>query len=362
MENKNLTINISTVTILKVVGILLLLFFAYFIRDIILMVFLAIIFAALIEPVVSFLEKYRVPRFLGVVLVYVILLLFIVLAVRLIIPPIAEQVSLLTVNFPYLWEKMAENFSSFSQYAQEQNFVSNIQQNLQVWQAGLQRAASGLYSVTVYLFSNLINLIFILVITFYLLIEKNLVHDFFQVIAPSRYHDYLVGVFSVVAKKVGDWARGQLILSFIIGFLSFVGLLYFLPKYALVLALVAGVTEIIPYVGPILGAIPAVFLGFTVPDFSIWRGIGVLILYIVIQQLENNVIVPQVMKRQVGINPIVTIIVMLIGAKIAGIVGIILVIPITIVISVIIKDIFSNSGLKNGKPLAAKQNSNNKLT
>ena len=134
-------------------------------------------------------------------------------------------------------------------------------------------------------------------------------------------------------------------MGLIIGVFSFIGLIFLLPKYALVLALVAGITELIPYLGPILGAIPAVFLGFTLPPFSLWRGIAVLILYVVIQQVENNIIVPQVMKKQVGLNPVIIIIVMLIGARLAGIIGLILAIPVATTISVIVKDFIQKSEL-----------------
>lgn len=345
MENKNITINISTGTILKTVGILLILMFAYFIRDVILMVFIAIIFAALIEPLVNFFEEKKVPRGVGVIVIYLTLFLFLVLVVRLIIPPIVEQVALLTRNFPGLWERIAENFNNFRQYSEEQGLVDNIQQGLEGLQAGLQKAATGVYSFIISIFRNLINFVVVLVITFYLVIERNAVNKLFKAIAPAQYHSYLINLFSLIQKKIGDWARGQLILGLIIGIFSFIGLIFLLPKYALVLALVAGITELVPYLGPTLGAIPAVFLGFTVPPFSFWRGIAVLFLYIVIQQVENHIIVPQVMKKQVGLNPVVIIIVMLIGARLAGIIGLILAIPVATAFSVVIKDFIHKSEL-----------------
>ncbi len=345
MENKNLTINISTTTVLKIVGIFLALMFAYFIRDIILIVFVAIIFAALIEPLINLLEEKKIPRGLGIIFIYLALLLFLVLIVRLLIPPIVEQVTLLTHNFPTLWERVSENFSNFRQYSQEQGLVDNIQQGLEGLQSGLQKAATGVYSFIISIFRNLVNLIVVLVITFYLVVQKDAVNKLFKAIAPAQYHSYLINLFSLIQKKIGDWARGQLILGLIIGGLSFIGLIFLLPKYALVLALVAGVTELVPYLGPILGAIPAIFLGFTFPVFSFWRGIAVLILYIIIQQVENNIIVPQVMKKQVGLNPVVIIIVMLIGARLIGIIGMILAIPVATAVSVIVKDFIHQSEL-----------------
>jgi len=125
-------------------------------------------------------------------------------------------------------------------------------------------------------------------------------------------------------------------LAVIIGILTYIGLFFLGVKYALVLALVAGILELIPYIGPILAAVPAVILSFFQAPFL---SLLVLILYIVIQQLENQIIGPQVMKRTVGLNPIVIIIVILIGAKLAGILGIILAVPVTAAIAEFLKDV-----------------------
>jgi len=110
--------------------------------------------------------------------------------------------------------------------------------------------------------------------------------------------------------------------------LSFIGLIFLLPKYALVLALIAGFTEVIPYIGPVIGAVPAVFLAFS---HSPTKALLVIALYVVIQQLENNIIVPKVMQRAVGLNPVVVIIVLLLGAKLAGVIGALLAIPLSFV-------------------------------
>lgn len=354
--DKNLTINISTGTVLKTIGLLLVLSFIWFIRDIILLVFIAIIFAAVIEPLVNLLEdrsqsiiKRRMPRGVIVIFLYLVLFLFLSLIVRMIIPPIVEQVSLLTSNFPDLWNKILENFNSLKQYSEDQGFVNNIQQGLKGLQGGLEVAAGGAYSFIIAIFRSAVNFLLILVIIFYLVVEKNAIDKLFKAVAPVQYHSYLIGLFGVIQKKIGAWARGQLILGLIIGVLSFIGLIILLPKYALVLALVAAVTELVPYLGPILGAVPAIFLAFAVQPFSLWRGVAVLILYVVIQQVEEKIIVPQVMKKQLGLNPVVIIIVMLIGFRLAGIIGLVLAIPVATAVSVIVKDFINKSELPNIK-------------
>jgi len=125
-------------------------------------------------------------------------------------------------------------------------------------------------------------------------------------------------------------------LMLIIGCLTFIGLYFLNVPYVLILALIAGLFEIIPYIGPIIAAIPAVILAFLVSPLL---ALLVVVLYIVIQQLENYVIVPQIMKKAVGLNPIVIIVVMLIGAKLAGVLGLILAVPLTASVAEFLKDI-----------------------
>jgi predicted PurR-regulated permease PerM len=343
MENKNLTINISTAAILKIIAIGLALFFAYFIRDIILIVLISVFFAALIEPMVNQLERIRIPRVLGVLLIYLFLLLFLVLIIRPVIPPIAEQVAILSNNFPELWGKIQTNFNSFKDFSIEQGLADNIQQGLDILQSKLQQAASNLYYILLSIFQSVINFFLILIITFYIVVEKEAVNKVLKIMAPDRYHQRFIDLYNVIQQKIGDWARGQILLCLIVGSMAFIGLLFLMPKYAFTLALLVAVTELIPYLGPTLGAIPAIFLAFTVEPFSLWRGFIVLILYIFIQEAENNLIVPAVMKKQLNLNPVVVIVVMLIGARLAGIIGLILAVPVAMAIGVVAKDFMGKS-------------------
>lgn len=345
MENKNLTINISTGTVLKTVGLLLVLAFLWFIYDIILLVFISIIFAAVLEPVVNFLEKKKVPRTVGVLSIYLFLFLFFILVIRLIVPPIVEQVKLISDNFPNLWNKIIQNFNALREFSEQRGLTDNIQQSLKGLESALEPATKGVYSTIVAVFQSFINFLISLAIIFYLVVQKNAASKVFKAISPVKYQPYLNNLFAKIQKKISAWAWGQLFLGLIIGVVTFCALLFVMPKYALVLALVAGVTELIPYLGPILAAIPAVFLGFTYPPFSLWRGVIILLLYVVIQQLEEKVVVPKVMEKKVGLNPVIIIIVMLIGFRVAGIIGLVLAIPVATSLQIIFRDFLDKSDL-----------------
>ena len=136
---------------------------------------------------------------------------------------------------------------------------------------------------------------------------------------------------------MGEWLRGQLILGLIVGIAVYLGLLFLGVNYALLLALMAGVLEVVPYVGPIISVIPALIIGFAQSPVI---GFGVVILYLIVQQLENHLLVPKVMQKVTGLNPIISILALLVGIKAGGIVGAIFSIPLAMMGVVILEDLF----------------------
>ncbi|MCD4705141.1 AI-2E family transporter, partial [bacterium] len=179
----------------------------------------------------------------------------------------------------------------------------------------------------------------ILVISFYFTTEENAIKKFTDAIIPKKYRAYTIDLFSRIQIKLGQWLRGQLILSVIIFAVTFLGLIFlgifFDIKYILVLALLAGVLEIIPYFGPWIAGIIAILLTLTQSGPA---AIFVGILYLIVQQLENGVIVPKFIGKSVGLNPIIVIIAILVGFKLAGIIGGLISVPIAAALSVFIVD------------------------
>ena len=139
-----------------------------------------------------------------------------------------------------------------------------------------------------------------------------------------------------IEEKLGGWFRGQLFLSLVIGVLSFIGLSILGISYALPLAVIAGVMEVIPVIGPIISAIPPILIALTISPIL---GLGVAIMYFVIQQLENHLLVPQVMKRAVGLNPLVVILTIAVGSRLLGFAGALLAVPIAVVIQIVATEI-----------------------
>lgn len=342
-ETKYQPVNISTLTILKVIFIILALLFLYLIRDILIIIFIALVVASGVNPWVDWFQKRGLPRAIGILMIYLVLIAIFSLAIVLLIPPVTEQFRQIASDFPTYYEKIVAGFASLQQFSVEHGLVDDIQRFLDTINQNLVKLTGGIFSTAVSIFGGFFSLLGILVITFYMTIQEKGIKKFFDAIAPIKYKPYLIQKGHQIQEKMGLWLRGQLLLCVIIGVMSYVGLLILGVKYALILGLIAGLTEFIPFIGPIVGAIPAVFLAlFQSPV----KALLVVILYIVIQQLENNIVVPKVMQRTVGLNPIVVIVAMLIGVKIAGILGVILAVPAATIIAIFLKDFFEEKKLK----------------
>jgi predicted PurR-regulated permease PerM len=191
----------------------------------------------------------------------------------------------------------------------------------------------------------------ILVLAFYLAGEDRGLKRFFRSILPVDYQPYFTRMMNRIQEKMGKWLRGQLLLSLVIFVVTAIALfiLHLITgavPFWLVLALIAGVLEIVPFLGPFIAGTIAVLL---VIGSSFWVAVIIIILYLLIQQLENHILVPKIMQKTVGLNPIVIILVIVIGARLAGILGALIAIPVAAVVQVFLSDVMwgaQNSNVK----------------
>lgn len=334
---EKVNITISTASIIKIIVIFLVLGFLYLIRDIIAILFISLVVASALDPLIDSFQRRKIPRAIGILVIYLVIIGAISLAVVLIVPPIVEQVKQITTSFPDYYERLVELYSNFQEFSIRYGVEGSVQDSLDSLNNALAQLGAGIFTASSRFFGGVITLFAVLVIVFYLTIGETGIKEFFRSLAPAKYQPYLIQKFNQIQKKLGMWLRGQLILSLIIFLLIFIGLTILGVKYALVLALIAGLAEFIPFVGPLISAIPAIFLTFA---DSPLKALLVIILYIIVQQLENQIIVPKVMQKSVGLNPIIVIIVMLIGAKIAGVLGVILAVPTATIIKIFLSDFF----------------------
>jgi len=327
-------IEISTWSIVKVFIVLVGLAFLYAIKDILFMIFIAIIISAAVDGPIDWLQKRRLKRIVGVIIIYLIFFSIIGLALYLILPPLADQVGRLAKELPNLLEKLGVAVQTW-----QIKYHYNFEKLLTNFGEYLQSATKNILATTINIFGGLFSAVVILVISIYLSAREQGVKKMIISITPEEHKSYISDLVDRMQEKLGSWLRGQLVLMLTVGVLVYIGLIILGINYALILAILAGLLEIIPYLGPVLSVIPAAIIGFLQSPVL---GVAVLILYYAIQQLENYVLAPQIMKKAVGLDPVIIIVVMMIGLKLGGITGIIVSVPLAAIISVALTDLFES--------------------
>ncbi|HLL60393.1 MAG TPA: AI-2E family transporter [Candidatus Nitrosocosmicus sp.] len=312
-------VEISARTIIFTVVFLIFLRILWLNRELIYALFLAFIFMSALRPPVNFLSKKRIPRPLSILIVFAIFFSAISLILSIVIPPLVAETFAFFKNIPQLAEK---NFPALSGYFDSSAFKDNI-----------PNIGGNIVEVIKAIFSNFIFLISVFFFTFFFLLDENLIKNLLAKFFPEDQADSIMATIQKIQERMGSWVWAEIILMVTIGSLTYIGLTLLGVKYALPLAIIAGLLEVLPMIGPIISAIPAFFVAVSTSWFS---GFSVIALYFIIQQLENNVVVPGVMKRTVGINPLLTLIALTIGGKLGGLMGAFLSVPVALLIEIVV--------------------------
>lgn len=336
MENKIQTnlIKIDLWSIFRIVLVILALWLLYLIRDVIMILFLAGLVTAIITPAVDYFARKKLPRWLGALLVYFVIV-FVLAGIGLaVIPTVVAQANVLSAQLPQFLQTIISKFSPEAQ----SEFVNMFQQWLS--KSG-PTSGKAFFSFLGSVAGQAVSFFMVLVIAFYLSVKKGAIREFIDTIIPEKYQKFLEHFLNSVQKEIGAWGRGLIMLSLFVGVLVYLGLTLLGVNYALTLAVIAGLTEFVPYIGPLLALIPALVIAL---GQSSTLALFVIILYIIIQQIENILLSPYVMHKIIGLDPLIVVIVVLIGAKILGPIGIVLAVPITTIISILVKDYLRHRG------------------
>ena len=341
---KKLKIEISTLSIIKVFVLLGLIWFFKEIKDVIVILFLAILFTSVIEPLVKWLVIKKFPKVWAVLLIYFVIFGFIGTIISLTVVPITEQIQEIGRQIPNYIEKLSNSdIIGFSSISSNEALLGQIKQGLQSLQLQFVNiTTASAYDHISSLVGGFTGFIVIIVISFYLLAEEDSLKKIIKITVPSNYQPYLIQLFNKIQNKIGSWARAYLVMALVVWLLSFIVLTIFGIPYALVLSLIAAITEIVPMLGPLLAAIPAVIVAFFQSPLT---ALFVFIAYEAINFFESHILMPKVMQKAIGLNPVIIIIVVLIGAKLGGILGILLAIPITTALSVFVSDFFPKENI-----------------
>lgn len=323
---------LSFLSIFKVVAVALGILVLWLIRDVLLYCFLAILLAGVIYPFANLGAKYHIPKIVSVLCLYFLIFGGLGLMITLLVPALIEQSqAFLNVYGSQLGNlgdvlKMVNAFGHSGTTGSAITSISGLQGQLQTL------FTTGLSTITGF-FGGLAGFIVVLVLAMYIVIEDTAIKRVFNDWIPKEYQEFATRLTWLIMEKLGGWIRGQLLLCLIIGLMYLIAFESLRLPYALLLAFLGGILEFVPFIGPILAAIPAVFLAFTVsPTIALLT----VLVQVVIQQLENHIIVPKIMQRTLGLNPIVSILAFLVGANLFGVVGAIIAIPVVIATSVLV--------------------------
>ncbi len=337
-----LHVNISSLTLVKIVLVGIGLVILWLIRDILAMIFVAWVLSMALHPWVNWLQRFKIPRAIGILSVYLAALIIATGILILLVPPVTTELASIAQNFPTYYQPIQSALESIRQTGESIGLLDTIRETLNSTVQGMSQLSSGIYNAVSSLLTGIITLIGILVIAFYMTVEEDGIKKFVQSLSPTNYQPYILHKLTQIQHRLSNWLWGEFVLMIFVGTLTGLALWILGVKYALVLGILAGLLEIIPVIGPTLSAIPATFFAFTDFAHTPYKPFIVIVMFIIIQQVENQLLVPRVMKKAIGLNPIIIIISLLVGAKLGGFIGVVLSIPCVAIIDVFLADFLTS--------------------
>ncbi len=328
-------IEITTSTILKTIAIVLGLWLAYYILDVLILLFVVVMLTVALEPIVTKITLWGVPKVLSILIVFIVLVATFGLAVYIIIPPLVEQVQSLANNAPIYIDKFTDFSSGYSTQA--------TQKILDTVSSSLGKYTEGIVGATIALFGGIVSALTVVVLTFYLLIEEKTIRKSLLNIVPLKNKARIADMSHRIGIKIGLWLRGQFSLMVLVGLMITLATQVIGAPYALAIGVTAGLLELVPLLGPIIAGALGAFIVFA-SGAPLWQVGALIVIFIVVQQIENQILVPKIMQKAIGVSPVVVIIAILVGSRLLGVGGAVLAIPIVGIISV-----FAHEYLKNKK-------------
>lgn len=328
------------------------------IKSIIIIFLVALFLSATINPAVDKLASYKVPRPLGIIIIYILVLGVFVIMFSNLVPIIADQIGQLALSVKDMVQNLVTNPNPDSWFMKQiQPFADQIWQNIDQTEliaqvsntlkgiaSQLTNFAGNAVGAIFTVFNGIFNLFLVLVITFFMVVNSKHTSDFFHSLFPRKYSGYISLKSRQISTRIGEWIRGQLLLALAMGVLTFIVFSIIGINYALTLALVSAVAEFIPYLGPLITFSSAVLIALNQdPILVLW----LIPAYAVMQFLEGNILVPLIVGRSVGLNPVIVIFALLCGATIGvkvggsfglGLVGMIIAVPIANIVSLFVED------------------------
>ncbi|MCE9585367.1 AI-2E family transporter [Candidatus Nomurabacteria bacterium] len=342
-KDKNINVSISTNTMIRAVLVGLGFFLIYFLRDIVLVFLTSIVIASFMESAVSRFKKIGIGRVSTVVILYVISILFLAGLFYLFAPLLITEI----YNFSVFLESYIPdaNFLDFFQndaFSGAKNIVNTLSHNfslgtlLATSKAFISNLSGGFFQTLSVAFGSLFNVGMIIIISFYLSIQEKGIENFLRIVVPAKHENYAVDLWERSRRKIALWIKGQMLLGLLVGILVYLVLSLLGIQYAFLLAILTGIVELVPY-GFLIAMIPAIALAYLSGGLS--SSLMVAGAYLIIHQFEVYLLAPLIVRKVIGLSPLVVILAVLIGFDLGGVWGLILAIPFAVCIMEFLNDI-----------------------
>jgi len=327
-EEKNLNINWDFC--LKITVVILLLYFLFVIKNLIIWVAFALILSILFNFFIDFLEKIKIPRILGAFIIYFGIFILLGFFLYKITPLLILEIKEFTSSLPIYFQKITPFLEKIGF-----DFSTNLQSFLNFIKENLGKITENVFSGLIVLFGGIKALVFIFFLAFFLSLEKQFLEKLIITLAPKKHHFYFFNFLNRAKKQVSGWFICRLIGVLFVGLLSYLVLSLLKVKYALAFSILFAIFDFIPLVGPIVAGTLIVFM---VMADSLPQALLVLVSLIIIQQLENYLLFPFLFKKIISLSPVLVLIALAIGGTFWGVLGAILAIPLAGIIFEVIKD------------------------
>lgn len=338
--NTPLVIHISPTTVLSTIGVILAVWLLFYLKDLVLIVLTAIVISSSIEPAVLWFMRYHVIRPAAVALVYFLIFGFLFSFAYLLFPPLIEETSGFVATLPQYIETFNLNeliSNQLSIASTDVVEVGSLTDTLREFQSIFTATGEGAFRAVAGVFGGVFSFFLIMLLSFYFAVQETGIDDFLRVITPVKHQKYAIGLWRRSQAKIGLWMQGQLLLSLIVAVLTYLWLTVLGVPYALLLAIFAAIAELVPVFGSLAAAIPAILVAGTFGGITtaLLAGGG----YLIINQIQGNLIYPLVVKRIVGVPPLLVILALIAGAQLAGFLGVLLSVPIAAVLQELVSDV-----------------------
>ncbi len=308
----------------------------WILRDLALLVIAAIVIASAIEPGVGFLVRHHIHRFFGVLLTYLSVFGGLFALLYFFLPAVLQDAGTFFTFVPTYLQTLPSSFSGATSLIGAQEGADSILHTLLAFQSVFTADSAGIIQLVSTFFGGIFSFLLVIVLSFYFALQETGVDDFLRLILPVKHEDYAVDLWRRSQKKIGLWMQGQILLSVIVGVLVYLGLLIIGIPYALLLAVLTAVAEIIPVFGSLFAGAIAVMIAYTAGGLPL--ALIVFGLYVVVNQFEANLIYPLVVKQVVGLPPLLVILALIAGGTLAGFIGVLLSVPVSATVLELLSD------------------------